>query len=440
MKKRAGLGKTVKVAVILVIVILVSMGLEIQANAKSVTKTPIQHVVIIIQENHSFFNYWGDYPGVIGGVADATCQQYKNGTTLCPYETNVPESDETLDHGGRAADIAYNNGSMNQFLIGNPVNQVMSYYNATVLGYYWGLAEHYTLNDMFFSSYRSYSLPNHWAAIAGVSPNIAITTMANGVVNNATLSDLLEQASMITTMLEAVENQKPITAKYYDEPVKYANLSQAIALEGKIIPGGYWNPNLEKADAYTTLRNDFEERTSIFTDISKGKLPAISWVIPNQNISEHPQDDVQLGEQWVQSVVDAVMNSKYWSSTAIFIMTDDWGGYYDPIVPSTLPNISPGNNTAGEQGLGFRVSALLVSPYANSGIVNTVFSFESVLHFIDYNWGLPLLNQRVADSNNMLTDFNFNQSPLPAWTGTPLTPAQMQNVMGNASLDTPDVD
>jgi phospholipase C len=135
--------------------------------------------------------------------------------------------------------------------------------------------------------------------------------------------------------------------------------------------------------------------------------------------------------------VDAVMNSKYWSSTAIFIMDDDWGGFYDPIVPGTLPNISPGNSTQGPQGLGFRVSALLVSPYANEGIVNTVFSFESILHFIDYNWGMPMLNERVMDANNMLSDFNFHQNPLPAWTGTPLTPQQMKDVLGNASLNTP---
>lgn len=469
--------------VVAIIVILVTMGFEIQAASKVVTKTPIQHVVIIMQENHSFFNYWGDYPGVIGGVADATCQQTAspkqlqrvnatttddddegftgtappvvNSTTspngsqvICPFETNNPISTGPLNHSGPTANIAYDNGSMDGFLLANKNNpNVMSYYNATVLGYYWGLAEHYTLNDMFFSSYMSYSLPNHWAAIAGDAPAISIN---NTKFTSTEMSDLLQEASVITTMLEAVQNTKPITVKYYDAPVKYANLTEAIQLAantpdnfgGAGVPGGYWNPSLEKTDAYTTpLRNDFVQRTDIISDISKGKLPSISWVIPNQEISEHPPDSVILGEQWVQSVVSAIMSSQYWSNTAIFIMTDDWGGFYDPIAPPTLISISPGSGNEGTQmELGFRVSSLVVSPYSVRGIVNTQFSFESVLHFIDYNWGLPMLNARVGAASNMLSDFNFGQRPLSPWRGVPLTPAQKLNVTYYASLDTPDVD
>lgn len=422
-----------------VIVILVTMTFATQiVFASNQTETPIKHVVIIIQENHTFFNYWASYPGVIGGISDATCQQFANGTTVCPYETNDPISTGPLNHSGETADVAYSNGSMNQFLVANKNDQVMSYYNASVLGYYYGLAEHYTLNDMFFSSYMSYSLPNHWAAVAGDSPAIAITESGKTLSTNASTSELIQQASQIETMIEAV--QKPITVRYYDAPIEYSSLTRAIRLGGDSYVIQYWNPSSLKADAYTTLRKDFVNRTNILSDVANGKLPSISWVIPNVNDSEHPPNSVVNGEQWVQTVVDAIMNSKYWSSTAIFIMTDDWGGFYDPVVPPTLPNISPGNDTGAQMELGFRVSALLVSPYANAGIVNTPFSFESILHFIDYNWNLPLLNIRVQDANNMLGDFNFHQHRIPPWLGTTLTATELQNVMYNANLNTPDVD
>ncbi len=430
-----------KVVALAVIASMVLTGVSIlPVSSASGTETPITHVVIIIQENHTFFNYWGDYPGVEGGVASATCQKYKNGTTLCPYETNNPDNTGPLSHSGTSADTAYNNGAMNQFLVANDNQEVMSYFNANVLGYYWGLAEHYTLMDQFFSSYLSYSLPNHWAAISGNSPAIAITNVGKTLSNNASTAELIEQASEIETMLEALQSGKSISVKYYDNTIKYNSLTQAIEVGGDSYVISYWNPSLEKTDTYTTLKSDFVPRTNIITDASSGNLPAVSWVIPNELDSEHPPHSVEAGEQWVQSVVDAIMNGPDWSSTAIFIMTDDWGGFYDPIVPPTLPNISPGG-TNGLEELGFRVSALLVSPYARAGIDNTAYSFESVLSFIDYNWNLPSLNARVGASNNITVGaFNFNQAPLSPWLGTPLTHNQMGNVMAIASLDLPDPD
>jgi phospholipase C len=420
--------------------LLVASSFEGLASARPPTQTPIKHVVVIMQENHTFFNYWATYPGVLGGLASATCQTYANGTSLCPYVTTNPVSTGVLNHGGPDADIAYNNGSMNGFLLANNNNQVMSYYDSTVLGYYWGLAGQYTLNDMFFSSYLSYSLPNHWAAVAGNSPAIAITNMGQQLENNASTTELLLQAAQIQTMQEAAQASKFVSVKYYDSALSYNNITQAIEQGGVKAVDNYWNPSLEKVDTYTTLRSEFVNRDAIFNDISSGNLPSVSWVMPNENISEHPPSNITYGEQWAQSVVDAIMNSPYWSSTAIFILTDDWGGFYDPVVPPTLPSISPNMALGGQIREGFRVSSLLVSPYARPGIVNTIFSFESILHFIDYNWNMPLLNQRVSAANNMLSDFNFQDKPLAPWFGSPLTPAQEQTIKSFANANTPGVD
>ncbi|HUI86643.1 MAG TPA: alkaline phosphatase family protein [Nitrososphaerales archaeon] len=414
--------------------LLVGSIYEVQARKIS-TETPIKHVIVIVQENHTFFNYFGAFPGVQGGISSGVCMPENPQNTSCisPHETNDSMLGIRccLAHGEVAAQTAYDNGSMDGFLEANDDNpDVMAYYNNTVLGYYWGLASNYTLFDNFFSSYLSYSLPNHWAAVAGVAPKVSIGSHLSQ--SNASTEELIQQASEIGTMLELIQKYPSISVKYYDEPVRYDSITQAIEEGGDKYIVDYFNPSLAKADTYTTLRPDFVNRTSIFSDIASGNLPSVSWVIPNLELSEHPPDNITLGEQWVQSVIDAVMSSKYWSSTAIFYVTDDWGGFYDPVAPPTLDG----------QLLGFRVAAMLISPYANRGVDHAQYSFESILHFIDYNWNLNshFLNQRVADSNNMLGAFNFDQAALRPWLGTPLTLAQMRNVISNASLNTPDID
>jgi len=429
--RHLGVASVVAVFVVLVL----GAGFLPAVQARNIpTQTPIKHVIVIVQENHTFFNYFGDFPGVEGGVSDAICMPRDALNFSCQkaFETNDPISTGKLSTDGYAAQMAFDNGSMDRFLIANGDNpNIMSYYNATVLPFYWGLAEHYTLFDQFFSSYMSYSLPNHWAALAGLSPPIAIQSRQD-IYSNASATELIQQASIITTMLELIHKYPDISTKYYDERVNYSSLTQAIEQGGDNYIVNFWNPSLVKADTYTTLRSDFVQRTQILKNVADGKLPAVSWVIPNKDTSEHPPDNITLGEHWVQSVVDAVMNSKYWSSTAIFLVTDDWGGFYDPIVPPVFDG----------QRLGFRISAMLISPYAAAGIDSTQFSFESILHFIAYNWNLNIsaISSRVADSNNLLGAFNFSQRPLQPWTGTPLTPAQLQNITAWANQDTPDID
>jgi phospholipase C len=181
-----------------------------------------------------------------------------------------------------------------------------------------------------------------------------------------------------------------------------------------------WNP----LPGFLTVRQDkqlgnIQPTTSYFRDARKGSLPAVSWVIPNGVNSEHPPASIATGQTWVTRVVNAAMRSPDWKSTAIFLSWDDWGGFYDHVMP---PRVNG-------QGLGFRVPGLVISPYAKAGYIDRqVLSTDSYLRFIEDDFlggqrldpatdGRPDSRPFVAETapglGNLVNDFNFSQQPRP---------------------------
>jgi phospholipase C len=153
---------------------------------------------------------------------------------------------------------------------------------------------------------------------------------------------------------------------------------------------------------------DIAKNGTFFTDISRGKLPSVSWIAPTGVNSDHPgrgafgTKAVDTGPAWVGSIVNAVGNSKYWNTTAIFVTWDDWGGFYDHVQP---PQIDA-------NGLGFRVPLIVISPYAKHGYVSHVqHEFGSILHFTEEQFGIASLSTRDLISDDLLDCFDFSQSP-----------------------------
>jgi phospholipase C len=145
-------------------------------------------------------------------------------------------------------------------------------------------------------------------------------------------------------------------------------------------------------------------QTKIFKDISAGTLPAVSWVIPDYADSDHPGPKIDNGPSWVSSVVNAIGESRYWDSSAIIVVWDDWGGLYDNRAPEQL----------GFGGLGFRVPALIVSPYAKAGYISkTNYEFGSILKYIEDNWDLGSLGTSDKRAKSIIDCFNYQQRPLP---------------------------
>jgi phospholipase C len=183
---------------------------------------------------------------------------------------------------------------------------------------------------------------------------------------------------------------------------------------------GIWNP----LPYFDTVRRDHQLRDvaplrSFFAAARQGTLPAVSWITPAQGVSDHPPALISRGQAYVTALVNAIMRSKDWPSTAIFLAWDDWGGFYDHVDP---PQVDA-------QGYGLRVPALVISPYARRGVVDhQTLSFDAYLKFIedDFLHGArlnprtdgrpdprPDVRENARILGNLLADFDFRQKPRP---------------------------
>jgi phospholipase C len=143
-------------------------------------------------------------------------------------------------------------------------------------------------------------------------------------------------------------------------------------------------------------------QTTVLTDIAAGQLAQVTWVIPDGRASDHPSSTDGSGPSWVASIVNAIGNSPFWSSTAIFITWDDWGGWYDHVAP-TIHN---------SYEYGFRVPLIVLSPYAKKRYVSHVtHDFGSLLHFTESTFGLPSLGYADALADDLSDCFDFSQTP-----------------------------
>jgi phospholipase C len=197
--------------------------------------------------------------------------------------------------------------------------------------------------------------------------------------------------------------------------------------------GGIWS----SFDAIRKVRygkdwaNVISPQTTVLTDAMSGNLPAVSWVVPDWLDSDHPSSTSGSGPSWVSAVVNAVGESKDWDSTAIFVLWDDWGGWYDDAVPP---------KTGDYFGPGERVPCIIISPYAKSHYVtHTVYEFGSILKFVENTFGLPTLGHTDATSADMMDGFDFSKRATPfVHIKAPLPPSHFLNE--TPSLRVPDED
>ncbi len=170
--------------------------------------------------------------------------------------------------------------------------------------------------------------------------------------------------------------------------------------------GGIWSSYQAESRVYDGpdwAADVINPPSQFLTDIAAGSLANITWITPTYKASDHPGFDASQGPAWVASLVDAIGKSPFWSSTAIFIMWDDWGGWFDPVPPVY----------EDYDGLGFRVPLLMISPYAKKGYVTHVqYETSSVLRYIEDNFDLPQLAASDARANDPASDaFDYAQKP-----------------------------
>jgi phospholipase C len=371
------------------------------AGAATQTTTPIKHFVFLMQENHSFDNYFGTYPGA-DGIPAGTCMPVnpdtKQGGCVKPFSIgNRPATD--LSHNVRTFRSEFRNGHMDGFIItfrrvGLKSNLSMGHYGESDLPYYWNIAHNYVLFDHFFTSAAAGSIWNHmyWVTATPGNPNTdTLPTSKDGFGNLPTIFDRL-QAKGISWKFY-VQN--------YDPRITYR--SRVLGDRGSQV---VWNPLLDYARYIDNpkLFSHIVDLSQYYVDLEHGTLPAVSYIVPS-GASEHPPGRIQAGERFVRSLISELMRSSAWSSSAFMWSYDDWGGWFDHVKP---PRVD-------KYGYGFRAPALLVSPYAKPGFVDhTDFDFTSALKFIEQNWSLKPLASRDRKATSIANAFDFSQTPRQA--------------------------
>jgi len=434
---------------VFVIVLLCGFFLPLAPSRVRGSGTPIQHLIFIVQENHSFDNYFGTYPGANGlplgltvpfdpnqtrlgyvtpfhldvaqpiliwgdelppGVADPDDLRQASGTA--PFHFDTESLGRDLWHSWWVAHEAYDNGKMDGFVSAERSVLTMGYYDRSDIPYYWDYASQYVLDDNFFSSLMGPSFPNHLYIASGTNgpvTNLDYPWILNGaVIDNpgsnfnwsgvsldwATLAQEMSNVNMSWTWYDG--NRRPLRPTIWDVLPLFTYFQD--------------NPN--------QLTEHVKDTNYFLTDIQDHQLPAVSWIIPGawlpptypaackgQSPSEHPPARSDCGMDYVAYLVNQVMQSAYWSSSAIIITWDDYGGFYDHVAP-------PQVDAYGE---GFRVPTLVISPWAKHGYIDhTLYEFGSLLRLAEDNFNLPTLGVRDVKANDMMNSFDFSQAPQAA--------------------------
>ncbi|MGB8344069.1 MAG: alkaline phosphatase family protein [Ktedonobacteraceae bacterium] len=352
---------------------LIPLGIRASTSRTTKATTPITHAVFIMMENHTFDNFFGRFPGA-------------NGITEPQAPDPVPQD---YIHAGTAATAEMDGGKMDKF----PAEAHVQYTQADIPNY-WSYAQNFGLGDNFFTSLATSSTPNHLSMIAAQNQGIFETppqqgcnSTANTIISSKHTSGVGYRAFPCYTIPNILTelDQAAISWRFYSD--------QAI-----------WNAPL-MLQGYSNSKNDVSSEDFI-PDVNNNHLPSVSWVTPPWNTSNHPPQVNGLGENFVTSIVNAIMNSPYWSNTAIFLTWDDYGGFYDHVSPPVLDGL----------GLGPRVPLIVMSPFAKAGFINhSEGEFSSFVKFIEKNWSLPSLGQRDAlpQISNLMNYFDFKQAPLP---------------------------
>lgn len=255
------------------------------------------------------------------------------------------------------AQADYNGGRMNGFYYTEEGNiGTMGYYTSASIPDYYAAAHSYVLMDNYFSSVMGWSEPNHLYLTAG-------------------------QTSLSAEPIFQQLDQAGVSWKVYGDGSYYKQYS-------------YFG---DKTSSYNATHFDGNPRDFV-TDVSSGELTQVSFIIGAPGGSEHPPQDIQPGERSVAQLVDELGESKYWAGLAVFITWDDYGGFYDHVVPPP--------------GFGFRVPCLVISPYAYDGTVDSTFhDHTSIMSFVQTLYGLGTVDGQRSGTGNMMDAFDFSQSP-----------------------------
>jgi phospholipase C len=416
----------------------------------------IQHVVVIMQENRSFDQYFGTFPGADGlpvqnGQFTTCVPDPATGACVKPYHDSS-DLNYGGPHGQANATADINGGNMDGFIAqalkgqqtvcsspddpscgGNGKSggsDVMGYHDAREIPNYWTYAQDFVLQDHMFEPNASWSLPQHlfmvseWSAKCSnaADPQSCVNALQNpgqaAVKANGSTPNPLYAWTDLTYLL----HKNSVSWKYYvaqgTQPDCEDDQATCAAQPQTVGTPNIWNP----LPWFTTVQQDgqignIQTIGNFYTDAKSGQLPAVSWVVPNGKVSEHPTALVSDGQTYVTTLINTLMSGPDWNSTAIFLAWDDWGGFYDHVTPPSVDM----------NGYGLRVPGMVISPYARRGYIDhQTLSFDAYVKFIEDDFlggqrldpktdGRPDPRPTVRETAPVLGDisqaFDFSQPP-----------------------------
>jgi phospholipase C len=412
----------------------------------------IQHVVLIMQENRSFDSYFGTYPGADGipGLAGhpgkVPClPDPRAKRCVRPYH-DTTDRNAGGPHDTRNGILDINGGKMDGFQTqarrGRAIScrdnpdvpgcsltpsspDVMGYHDSHEIPNYWAYARNFVLQDRMFESVNSWSLPAHLAMVSGWSARctkagdpMSCKTAIAGPVGTVGA----DHPDFPWTDLTFLLHRHDVSWRYYvaqgDQPDCADSQMFCKKARQRAHTPDIWNP----LPRFDTVHQDNQlgnivPLNTFFEDVKAGTLPSVSWIVPSQAASEHPPGLVSAGQSYVTKLINTIMRSPAWRSTAIFLSWDDWGGFYDHVKPPVV----------NRQGYGIRVPGLVISPYARTGFVDhQTLSTDAYLKFIEDDFlagrringrtdgrpdARPFIPEDAHILGDLAKDFDFSQKP-----------------------------
>jgi phospholipase C len=414
-----------------------SSGASTASPAPNVTPAQVQqlaesidHIVLLMQENRSFDHYLGQLKAfdptldVEPQPPDFSNPNPSGGPAIPIHHKTLLCDVEDVTHSWPNTHLQWNNGAMDGFATTNSVagvepsgRRAMGYYTEQEIPFYYALYSTFAQGDRFFSSLLGPTFPNRFYFMAGTSwvdTSQPYAETTNRIVGVDAPADQMKGKS-IFELLDAAG----ISWKVYvsQPPISFAN--EFAYVRNRIPP------------AVVPIAD-------YFADAAAGTLPQVAYVDPiftgfgaTKNVAqdEHPPSNVQVGEKFTADVVNALMDSPNWSSSAFILTYDEHGGYYDhvPPPPAPLPDEHPPQPDHAVFGTfdryGIRIPTVVVSPFAKSHYVShNVYDLTSTLAFIELRFGLPPLTNRDANADPMLDFFDFENPPFMTPPELPAAP------------------
>ena len=382
--------------------------------------SPIAHVVVIIQENRTVDDLFNGFPGA--DTVTSGLNSKDKSVRLQPVLLTDPY-DISHSHGSFVTEYA--GGKMNGFdrapsncthHAGEPKClphklRAYAYVPRSEIRPYWDMARAYAFADHMFETDQGPSFPAHQYLVSGTStiddgsalraseePRTPSGKFTGGcdsprgslvqVIDDKGQENQSVYPCFNRTSLMGLINETSITWRYY---------------QARNSAGPWHAPDAVRPIRDSGSFNDVEAPSAqILTDVANGHLANVVWVTPTARASDHAGITDGSGPSWVASVVNAIGESPYWNSTAIFVLWDDWGGWYDHVPPTIYNSFE----------LGFRVPLIVISPYAKRGYVShRAHELGSILKFTEKTFGLPSLGTTDVRSDDLMDCFDFNAAP-----------------------------